>query len=55
MLHAEHLAASAVQIGREKDRQRVRLLTEQASMDPKHLADVLARHGFEAKWRQWTP
>lgn len=54
VLRAEHLVAIAVQTGREKDRQRVRLLTEQASMDHKYLSDVLARHGLEARWRQWT-
>jgi hypothetical protein len=54
VLRAEHLISIAVQTGREKDRERVRLLTEQASMDPKYLSDVLARHGLEARWRQWT-
>jgi len=55
VLRAEHLAAIAVQTGREKDRQRVRLLREQASMDPEYLAGVLSRHGLEATWKQWTP
>jgi hypothetical protein len=54
VLRAEHLAAIAVQTGREKDRQRVRLLKEQASMDPEYLTGVLARHGLEAKWKHWT-
>jgi hypothetical protein len=55
VLRAEHLAAIAVQTGREKDRQRVRLLREQAPMDPEYLAGVLARHGLEDTWRLWTP
>jgi hypothetical protein len=55
VLRVEHLTAIAVQTGREKDRQRVRLLREQAPMDPAYLAGVLARHGLEAKWRHWTP
>jgi hypothetical protein len=55
VLRAEHVAAIAVQTGREKDRQRVRLLTEQVSMDSDYLSDVLARHGLEGKWKQWTP
>jgi hypothetical protein len=55
VLRAEHLVAIAVQTGREKDRQRVRLLTEQVPMDSDYLSGVLARHGLEAKWKQWTP
>jgi hypothetical protein len=54
VLRAEHLAAIAVQTGREKDRQRVRLLGAQASMDRAHLSGVLARHGLEAEWTRWT-
>ena len=54
VLRAEHLAAVAVQTGRERDRQRVRLLMEQAPMDREYLAGVLARHGLEARWREWT-
>ena len=55
MLRAEHLVAIAVQTGREKDHQRVRLLTEQVAMDSEYLSGVLARHGLEGKWKQWTP
>ncbi len=55
VLRAEHLVAIAVHTGREKDRQRVHLLMEQAQMDPEYLAGVLARHSLEAKWRHWTP
>ena len=54
VLRAEHLAAVAVQTGREKDRERVRLLREQASLDKPYLAQVLSRHGLETKWKQWT-
>ncbi|MBI4526273.1 MAG: hypothetical protein HY695_20945 [Deltaproteobacteria bacterium] len=55
VLRAEHLAAIAVQTGREKDRQRVRLLREQAALDNNYLTGVLARHGLEVKWKEWTP
>jgi len=55
VLRAEHLVAIAVQTGREKDRQRVRILTEQAPMDIEYLSAVLARHDLEIKWKQWTP
>ena len=54
VLRAEHLAAIAVQTGREKDRQRVRLLLEQAPLDRGYLGSVLARHHLEDKWKQWT-
>ncbi len=54
ILRAEHLAAIAVQTGRSKDRQRVRLLLEQAPLDREYLAAVLARHNLETRWRQWT-
>ena len=47
VLRTEHLAAIAVQTGRAKDRDRVRLLREQASLDSGYLDRVLARHGLE--------
>lgn len=54
VLRAEHLAAIAVQTGRDQDRLRVRLLLEQASLDREYLAAVLARHHLEAGWKRWT-
>ena len=54
VLRAEHLAAIAAQTGRDKDRQRARLLLEQAALDNNYLASVLARHGQEARWKEWT-
>ena len=55
VLRAEHLVAIAIQTGREKDRQRVRMLLEQAPLDSEYLSGVLARHDLEVKWKQWTP
>ena len=46
VLRAEHLVAIALQTGRAKDRERVRLLREQASLDSDYLATLLARHGL---------
>jgi hypothetical protein len=43
VLRAEHLAAMAVQTGRDKDRQRVGMLLEQAPLDSEYLSAVLAR------------
>ena len=54
VLRAEHLAAIGVQAGREKDRERVRMLREQAGLDVEYLKDVLARHHLEAQWSLWT-
>ncbi len=54
VLRAEHLLAVALQTGRSKDRERVRLLHEQARLDGEYLASVLRRHGLEARWREWT-
>ena len=54
VLRAEHLAAIGVQAGREKDRERVRVLREQARLDVEYLKDVLARHHLEAQWSVWT-
>jgi hypothetical protein len=54
VLRAEHLVAICVQTGRPKDRERVRLMREQAVLDAGYLAAVLARHGLTDKWRQWS-
>jgi len=35
--------------------ERVRLLREEATLDRDYLAEVLARHGLDARWKQWTP
>ena len=54
VLRAEHLTAIALQTGRDKDRERVRLLREQAELDRNYLANVLNRHSLEGKWKAWT-
>jgi hypothetical protein len=53
VVRAEHLLAIALQTGRDKDRERVRLLREQARLDHNYLTDVLARHKLADKWNQW--
>ena len=53
VLRAEHLAAIAVATGRQKDRDRVRLLLEQANLDREYLTDVLVRHNLQDKWKEW--
>ena len=48
--------AIVLQTGCDKDRQRVRLLLEQATLDHDYLSSaVLACHGLETQWKQWKP
>lgn len=54
VVRAEHLVAICLQTGRDKDRERVRILREQANLDLSRLADVLARHDLAERWKQWT-
>jgi hypothetical protein len=54
VLRSEHLVAICLQTGRNKDRERVRILREQAKLDRNFLADVLRRHQLEDKWKLWT-
>lgn len=51
---AEHLIAICLQTGRTKDRARVAMLREQATLDLNLLADILKRHQVEEKWKRWT-
>lgn len=50
VLRAEHLVAICVQTGREKDRERVRVLREQAGLDIEYLRKVLVRHNLDMPW-----
>ncbi len=54
VLRSEHLLAICLQTGRSKDRERVRILREQAKLDQNFLADVLRRHQLEDKCKLWT-
>jgi hypothetical protein len=54
ILRSEHLIAISLQTGREKDRERVRILREQAKLDMNFLASVLKRHQLEDKWKLWA-
>jgi hypothetical protein len=53
VLRAEHLVAICLQTGRDKDRERVRILRSQAPLEMNYLAAVLARHRLEERWNQW--
>ena len=54
VLRVEHLIAICLQTGRAKDRERVRLLQEQAALDYGYLAEILRRHHLEGTWKEWT-
>jgi hypothetical protein len=54
VLRSEHLIAISLQTGRSKDRERVRILREQATLDMNFLASLLRRHQLEEKWKLWT-
>ncbi len=54
VLRAEHLVAICLLTGREKDRERVRLLREQATLNHGLLLEVLERYGLTEKWNGWT-
>jgi len=54
VLRSEHLVAICLQTGRNKDRERVRILREQAKLDQNFLANVLRRHQLEDKWKLLT-
>ena len=53
VLRSEHLLAICLQTGRSKDRDRVRILREQAQLDMNFLADILRRHQLEEEWKLW--
>jgi len=55
VLRAEHLLVIALQTGRDKDRERVRLLRDQANLDTEYLGELLRRHRLEGKWMPWKP
>lgn len=52
VLRVEHLVAICLQTGRDKDRERIRLFREQASLDMEYLKEILKRHGLEDAWQR---
>jgi hypothetical protein len=54
VLRVELLLAICLQTGRAKDRERVRILREQATLDLEYLAMILRRHQLEERWKEWT-
>jgi hypothetical protein len=53
VLRGEYLVAIALQTGREKDRERVRILRQQGQLDMRLLAGILKRHQLEERWQRW--
>jgi hypothetical protein len=54
VLRVEHLVAICLQTGRPKDRERVRILKEQAPLDVHYLGGILRRHQLEGKCKEWS-
>lgn len=54
VVRSEYLLAIALQTGRDKDRERVRILREQANIDQDVIADIQKRHQLGERWREWT-
>ncbi|MBW2369638.1 MAG: hypothetical protein JRH15_17340 [Deltaproteobacteria bacterium] len=54
VLRAEHLLAICLQTSRDKDRDRVRLFREEASLDMKYLSGLLKSHGLEDAWQRMS-
>jgi hypothetical protein len=54
VLRVEHLMAICLQTGRAKDRERVRMLQDQATVDQAYFAEIMRRHGLERTWKEWT-
>jgi len=50
VMSPEHLVAIALQTGRAKDRERIRLLLESNAVDPARLQPILERYGLQERW-----
>ena len=48
------MKSAFLQRSRAKDRERVRILRDQATLDDKYLAAILRRHQLEARWKEWS-
>lgn len=54
VMTAEHLVASALRTGRQKDKIRVGQFIESGTHDASRLDQILKSHGLLAKWEKWT-
>ncbi len=52
-LRAEHLVATALKIGRPKDRERILRFVEEKAVDLSALRDVLSRHNLLEAWSKF--
>lgn len=53
VLRAEHLIATALDVGRLKDYARIEQFLDANAFDPVYLRDVLERHNLTAKWQSF--
>ena len=51
ILRAEHVVATALKVGRTKDRLRILQFLEEDAVAISRLCNVLARHGLREKWQ----
>jgi hypothetical protein len=51
VLTPEHLMATALSVGRPKDRMRIEQFMSLKVFDPDRLKDILMRHELQEKWR----
>lgn len=54
VISAEYLVAICLQTGRAKDRDRVRLMREEAEIDMDALMAIVKRNDLERVWEKWT-
>ena len=50
---AEHLAATALQVGRAKDKARLLQFVEAGALDAARFQAIVTRHGLVDRWRQF--
>ena len=51
---AEHLAATALQTGRARDKSRLVQFIDAGALDSSRFQEILSRHGLQARWQQFA-
>ena len=54
VMRPEHLAATALTVGRPKDRARLVYLAELPDFDHARFAGILSRHELHDRWHNWV-
>ncbi len=53
LLPAEYLAAIALEVGRPKDKERIRMFLDSSEFDRDRFEDIVGRHGLESQWAKF--